>query len=408
MERMRYSAVDASGRLVHGEIDAASEADGVAALRRQGLLPVRLEAARAGGSGLRGVLDVQFGARSGLGRQEVADLIGELAVMLGAGQPIDGALRFIVETAPGRRVRTVASALHEAGRSGGSLADAMARQDGSCRAIDVAMVRAGEASGQLAPALDHLARLLERQRSLVASVRTAMIYPALLLVAATGAIGLMLTQVLPQFVPLFEQNGAKLPPSTRFMIDAGDFLSAHGLTLMLSVLAAVLSAMAVLRVPAVRLGAERALLGLPVIGGLQREVLAARFTRTLGTLVSNGVPLTAALAIVREAIGHRVARLAVERADLSVRGGGGLSAPLAESGVFPVRMTQLLRLGEANAQLGPMALRAAGIHEARTAQAVQRLLALLVPTITVVMGLAVAGIVASLLTAMLSLNDLAV
>ena len=270
------------------------------------------------------------------------------------------------------------------------------------------MVRAGEASGQLAPALDHLARLLERQRSLVASVRTAMIYPALLLVAATGAIGLMLTQVLPQFVPLFEQNGAKLPPSTRFMIDAGDFLSAHGLTLMLSVLAAVLSAMAVLRVPAVRLGAERALLGLPVIGGLQREVLAARFTRTLGTLVSNGVPLTAALAIVREAIGHRVARLAVERADLSVRGGGGLSAPLAESGVFPVRMTQLLRLGEANAQLGPMALRAAGIHEARTAQAVQRLLALLVPTITVVMGLAVAGIVASLLTAMLSLNDLAV
>ncbi len=407
MARMRYSAVDAAGKLVQGELDVTSEADAVAALRQQGLLPVRVEAAGAG-NGLRGLLDLQFGGRMGLGRQEVGDLIGEVAVMLGAGQPIDGALRFIVDTAPGRRLRAVASALHEAVRSGGSLADAMARQDGGFRPIDVAMVRAGEASGQLAPALEHLARLLERQRSLVASVRTAMIYPALLLVAATGAIVLMLTQVLPQFVPLFEQNGAKLPPSTRLMIDAGDFFSAHGLTLLLALLAAGLFGVAVLRVPAVRLGAERVLLGLPVIGGLLREVLAARFTRTLGTLVSNGVPLIGALAIVREAIGNTVARMAVEQADLSARGGGGLSAPLAVSGVFPVRMTQLLRLGEENAQLGRMALRAAEIHEARTAQTVQRLLALLVPAITIVMGLAVGGIVASLLTAMLSLNDLAV
>ncbi len=407
MARMRFSAVDTAGKLVQGELDVASEADGVAALRLQGLLPLRVEAAGAGG-GLRGLLDLQIGGRTGLGRQEVGDLIGELAVMLGAGQPIDGALRFIVETAPGRRVRAVAAALHEAVRSGGSLAEAMARQDGRFRPIDVAMVRAGEASGRLAPALEHLALLLERQRSLVASVRTAMIYPVLLLVAACGAIVLMLTQVLPQFVPLFEQSGALLPPSTRFMIDAGDFFSTHGLMLVLSLLAAGVFGMAALRLPAVRLGADRVLLGLPVIGGLLREVLAARFSRTLGTLVSNGVPLIGALAIVREAIGNTVARLAVEQADLSARGGGGLSAPLAVSGVFPVRMTQLLRLGEDNAQLGRMALRAAEIHEARTAQSVQRLLALLVPAITIVMGLAVAGIVASLLTAMLSLNDLAV
>ena len=407
MARMRYSAVDTAGKLVQGDFDVASEAEGVAALRQQGLLPVRVEPAGAA-RGLGGLLDVQFGGRAGLGRQAVGELIGELAVMLGAGQPIDGALRFIVETAPSRPVRMVASALHEAVRSGGSLADAMARQDGSFRPIDVAMVRAGEASGQLAPALEHLARLLERQRGLVASVRTAMIYPALLLVAASGAIVLMLTQVLPQFVPLFEQNGARLPQSTRLMIDAGDFFSAYGLSLLLGIAALVLLGMALLRMPLVRFGADRVLLALPVVGGLLREVLAARFTRTLGTLVSNGVPLIGALAIVREAIGNAVARRAVERADVSVRGGGGLAAALALSGVFPVRTTQLLRLGEENAQLGRMALRAAEIHEARTAQSVQRLLALLVPAITVVMGLAVAGIVASLLTAMLSLNDLAV
>ncbi len=135
--------------------------------------------------------------------------------------------------------------------------------------------------------------------------------------------------------------------------------------------------------------------------------MAARFTRTLGTLVLNGVPLIAALGIVRDTVGNLAGVGAVDAAAISAKGGAGLAKPLAQSGLFPVRTIYLLGLGEETAQLGAMALRAAEIHEEKTRVGVQRLVALLVPAITVVMGAAIAGIVASLLLAMLSLNDLA-
>jgi general secretion pathway protein F len=148
-------------------------------------------------------------------------------------------------------------------------------------------------------------------------------------------------------------------------------------------------------------------LRLPVVGGLTQEVLAARFTRVLGTLLHNGVPLIPALAIVRDAMGNQAARSAVEQASVTARGGGSLTRDLEAAGVFPARAIHLLRLGEETAQLAAMALRAADIHEEKTRLATQRLTALLVPAMTILMGVAVGGIVASLMTAMLSLNNLA-
>jgi general secretion pathway protein F len=136
-------------------------------------------------------------------------------------------------------------------------------------------------------------------------------------------------------------------------------------------------------------------------------VVAAQFTRTLGTLLVNGVPLVAALGIVRDAVGNTEAAAAIETAALRARGGAGLAGPLGELRVMPARTIHLLRLGEETAQLGAMALTAAEIHEEQTRLAIQRLVALIVPAITIVMGAAIAGIVVSLLLAMLSLNDLA-
>ncbi len=292
-------------------------------------------------------------------------------------------------------------------RDGASLATVLGRFPASFSRLYVGLVRAGEAGGALAATLDRLATLLERERSLQATVTSALVYPALLLVASIGAIVLLLTQVLPQFVPLFEQNGAVLPTPTRLLIGFGNAVSAYGLYALMAFIALVLLARQALRQPTVKLRADRFLLRLPVIGRLTREVVAARFTRTLGTLVINGMPLIGALDIVRDVIGNLAAVGAVQAATESAKGGAGLARPLGQNGIFPLRTTYLLRLGEETAQLGPMALRAAEIHEENTRLGVQRLVALLVPVIIVVMGAAVAGIVASLLLAMLSLNDLA-
>ncbi|MDT7949954.1 MAG: type II secretion system F family protein [Acetobacteraceae bacterium] len=404
MPSFRYTALDSAGRTVRGIAEGESQAEIIARLQRQGSIPLRAEA--AGSVWWRRLLEKEWGRR-GMSRQDVADFTRELAVMLGAGQDLDRSLRFLVETSPNKRVLTTVEALRRSVRDGGSLAAALSENPASFPRLYVGLIRAGEAGGTLAPTLDHLAVLLERERGLASTVKSAMIYPALLMVAAIGSIILLLTQVLPEFVPLFQQSGATLPGPTRALLALGDFVSDDGAAVALILLVGLLVASQALKRPGPRLRADTLLLRAPVIGGLQRELVAARFTRTLGTLLINGVPLIAALAIVQEAIGNQAAAGAVARAAVMAKGGAGLARPLEESGLFPARTTHLLRLGEETAQLGPMSLRAAEIHEERTRLGVQRLLALLVPAITVVMGAAIAGIIAALLLAMLSLNDLA-
>jgi general secretion pathway protein F len=404
MPLWRYQAIDRGGRSVDGELDAADEAAVVARLHRDGALPLVVIRAK---SGLLGRAGAAAGKAEALTRQEVTNLTRELATMLGAGQDLDRALRFVVEMAPNRKAARVLTSIRDEVRDGASLSAALTRHPGGFSRLYVGLVRAGEAGGTLAPTLEGLADLMERERGLRATVQSALIYPVMLLIAATGAVVLLLTQVLPQFVPLFEQGGAALPASTQFLIDAGKALSEHGLTA-LGIAAALTAAMFLaLRRPGPRLAFDRLKLTLPVTGSLAREILAARLSRTLGTLLDNGVSLVAALATTRDVLGNEAGVEALDLATESAKSGAGLATPLSRSGLFPVRLIHLLRLGEETGLLGPMALRAAAIHEERVRIASQRMVSLLTPTITIVMGAVIAGIVASLLLAMLSLNDLA-
>ena len=404
MPTWRYEAIDRGGRPIKGEMEAAAESDVLERLRRDGALPLTVVPATHGLAGLLGF--TQSGGET-LSPQVVANLTRELAIMLGAGMDLDRALRFLVETAPTRKTARILTALRDEVRDGAPLATALSHHPGSFSRLYVGLVRAGEAGGTLAPTLERLAALMESERGLAATIQSAMIYPTLLLLAAVGAVALLLTQVLPQFVPLFEQSGASLPASTQFLVDAGEAISRFGLAALAVILVLLLLARALLRQPGPGLAFDRMKLRLPLLGGLTREVLAARFSRTLGTLLDNRVSLVSALGITREVLGNRAGVAALDRATESAKGGAGLSAPLSESGLFPVRLIHLLRLGEETAQLGPMALRAAAIHEDHVRIVTQRLVALLTPAITIVMGLVIAGIVSSLLLAMLSLNDLA-
>jgi general secretion pathway protein F len=405
MITFRYTAIGAGGERLAGLMEAASEADVIVRLQRQGTMPLHAEPADAA-TRWPGLLQIDLGGRRGLRKQYVADLVRELATMLTAGQDLDRALRYMQETAPAR-VQPTITGLRDAVRDGSPLSVAMARYPASFPAMHVGLVRAGEAGGNLGPTLARIADLLDRQRALASTVTSAMIYPAVLLVAMIAAVTLLLTEVLPQFVPMFEQSGVALPASTRFLIAAGQFVQEDGLFLLLGILVLVVAGQAALRQARVRLTVDRILLRLSVTGGLMKEVLAARFTRVLGTLLQNGVALIPALAIVRDAMGNRAVQLAVEQASLVARGGGSLTRALETARVFPVRTIHLLRLGEETAQLAAMALRAADIHEEKTRLAMQRLTSLLVPAMTILMGVAVGGIVASLMTAMLSLNNLA-
>ncbi|MBB5372209.1 type II secretion system F family protein [Acidocella aromatica] len=395
MPRFVYRALGNGGEMLRGTAEGADRAEIAGQLQKRGAMVLSIAPERRFSTLLR--LELGGGALKRV----------ELATLLAAGQDLDRALRLMAEEAANRRVSAVLGRVRDSVRDGAALTTALQREPRSFPRLYIGLVRAGEAGGQLAATLERLAGLLERQRSLAASVQSAMIYPAILLIAAIGSIALLLTQVLPQFVPLFAQNGVALPASTAFLLALGQVVSASAPYALLASLVLGFGLRALLRQPGPRLVVDRLILRVPLLGGLTREVLAARFARTLGLLLANGVALLPALTMTQEVLGNRAAQNAVAVAAESAKTGQGMARALQQAGCFPLRLVHLLRLGEETAQLGPLALRAADMHEERTRLALQQLVAMLVPAITILMGAAVAGIVSSLLLAMLSLNDIA-
>jgi general secretion pathway protein F len=406
MPSFRWSAVNGGGEVVHGVMEAPDRAGVVERLQRQGQTVLRADPTELRRS-VGDLLQIEIGGARGLDKNALSEVTRELAIMLAAGQDLDRALRFVVDNTRSTRTRTILGRVRDKVRSGSSLAAALAGEPRSFSKLYLGMVRAGEAGGALPSTLDRLAALLERERALTASLRAAMIYPALLVVAAVGSIFLLLDYVLPQFTPIFEQSGAQLPTATRVLMTLGKIVGAATPWLLGALLIAGVAVRHLLTIPAYRIRLDRLLLRIPLTGSLLRETLAARLTRTLGNLLENGVPLISALGIAKDALANLAAAEAVEAAALQAKGGAGLSRPLAATAIFPMRTIQLLQLGEEAAQLAAMSLKAADIHEEQARLKMQRLVALAVPMITIAMGLAVAGIISALLTAMLSLNDLA-
>jgi general secretion pathway protein F len=406
MASFRWSAINGGGEVVRGVMEAPDRGAVIERLQRQGQIVLRADPA-GGPRGLSELLHIEVSGRSGLDKTTLAQATRELAIMLAAGQDLDRALRFVVDNTRSVRARAALGNVRDKVRGGSSLAAALAGEPRSFSRLYVGLVRAGEAGGTLATTLDRLAGLLERERSLSASMRAAMVYPLLLVVAAICSIAFLLEYVLPQFEPIFEQAGAQLPAPTRALLAFGNAIGVIGPWVLLVFAVAAFAAHRLLAQPAYRLSFDRLLLRLPIFGTLLREILAARLTRTLGSLIENGVALIPALGIAKDALGNLGAAAAVEAAAVKAKDGAGLARPLAAAGLFPPRTIHLLRLGEEAAQLAAMSLKAADIHEEQARLMTQRLVALAVPLITIAMGLAVAGIISALLTAMLSLNDLA-
>lgn len=407
MPQFRWSAVDGGGQVAHGLMEAPDQATVVGRLQGQGRIVLRADPIERNSAWLRLLDNIEIRRARGIDKTALAEVTRELAIMLGAGQDLDRALRFVADNTRNAHSRKILAAIRDKVRAGSSLAAALASERASFPQLYIGLVRAGETGGTLPQTLERIGLLLERERSLVASLHTALIYPALLVAAAIGSLVLLLEYVLPQFVPIFTDAGVQPPFAMRALMAIGTELAAWGPSLLLAALAGGMILRRLLVQPVYHERLDRLLLRLPVIGRLLRETVAARLTRTLGSLLQNGVPLIAALGMTAEALGNRAAAAAVDTAAGTAKTGAGLTRSLAQSGLFPARMIHLLQLGEEAARLPEMALKAAEIHEEEARLRIQRLVALAVPMITIAMGFAVAGIVGSLLTAMLSLNNLA-
>ncbi|WP_119717277.1 type II secretion system protein XpsF [Cognatilysobacter tabacisoli] len=394
MPLYHYKALNARGEVLDGQMEAASNGEVVARLQEQGHLPIEARLASEGGgaSTWRALLKPKpfAGAR-------LVQFTQQLATLLGAGQPLDRALTILLELPEDEAARRTIADVRDAVRGGSALSTALERQHGTFSRLYVNMVRAGEAGGTMHETLARLADYLERARALQGRVINALIYPAILLVMVGLSLLFLLGYVVPQFAQMYESLDAPLPFFTKIILALGLFVRDWWIVLLVVPALAALWFDRKRRDPVFREAFDGWLLRRKLAGGLVAKIETARLARTLGTLVRNGVPLLTALGIGRNVLGNRVLAADVDAAAAEVKNGVPLSIALGKGKRFPRLALQMVQVGEESGALDAMLVKTAETFETETGLALDRLLAALVPVVTIVL----AGIVGIVVIAVL-------
>lgn len=402
MALFEYKAVSPSGETLQGTMEAVSVENVIAKLQEGGNIPLQ---ARPSGEGLFSVSRLKLG-RQGLNTREVGEFTQQLSTLLGAGLPLDRSLQVLTELSANERVERCISDIRDRVREGGSLSEALEAQHGSFNRLYVNMVRAGEIGGSLDVTLERLADYLDRSKELKDAIVSALVYPVLLILLAGGSLVLLLVYVIPQFTPIFEELGADMPFITRVVLFFGGILQNYWWALIALAILAVVLFKRMLDDPEKKLRFDTWLLDLRWVGDLVTKLETARLSRTLGTLLLNGVPLLAAMGIGSRVVGNSRLRKEVEGAAREVKTGGGLARNLAKEKHFPRLALQMISVGEETGQLDAMLLKVADSYDREVRNTIDRLLSVFTPVVTLMMAVMIGTIVMSVLLAIVSVNDL--
>ena len=399
MASFDYVALDLAGRSRSGQVTAPDEAAARQILEGRSLAPLRLSIAKSKAPAM-GLFGGRLDARS------LALVTRQLATLV-AVAPLEEALRTIAVQAEKPAVRHALMGVHAGVLEGYRLSDAMARQGRAFPLLYRAMVAAGEGSGALPSILERLADLLERDQQAQSKVTAALVYPAVLAITALLVVLALMTFVVPKVVDQFESMGQTLPLLTRLVIGTSEALRSHGLIMLIALLVAGFAASRALRRPQIRMQADAALLRLPILGRLTRDLHAARLARTLSTMIASGLPILEGLQITAPTIHNHVLRQATLDMAEMIREGGALSAAMRKVAVFPPLLVYMTASGENSGRVELMLGRAAEYMEREFATFTAVALSLLEPAIIILMGGLVAVIVLSILLPILQINTLA-
>ena len=406
MPLFRYKAVGADGKIAQGDLEARSQTAAIDRLQTMGYVPIRADEITAAQADKRSLRRPLFGSRQ-ITQSQVAVLTQELATLLRAKLPLDRALELLIELSPNARVQHLVTQIREQVHDGATLSAAMETQKGAFSRLYLNMVRAGEAGGAVDSVLMRLAEYMERARELRDTVSSALIYPAILLGVAGLSVVVLLIFVVPQFQQMFEDAGQALPFATQVVISLGEALRGYWWLMLGVILAVAYYFRKQFAEPATRYRWDNRLLGVPLLGELIAKLEAARFSRTLGTLMTNGVPLLTALGIVKETLTNQVLAQSMGNVAESLKQGHGLTQPLMEAPYFPKLAAHMIRVGEETGHLEEMLIQVADVYDKEVRSSIKRLLALLEPALILTLGLVIAAIILSILVAILSINELA-
>ena len=399
MPTYAYRAKDTSLRVVQGVIEAESESAALARLGTQGIYPLRIaEAAPETGAGVL----PSGGQRVPLGT--VAYMSRQLADLVGGGLSLFHALSLLSEQTEHPALRVVIAQMSQAVREGHALSDALGRHPQIFSPLYINMIRAGEATGDLEAVLTRLADLLDGESEVKSRVAMAMVYPAVVLAIGVGTVVVLLTYVVPKLTTLFSESGGLLPLPTRILLGLSGSLT-RGWWLWVGALALAGWTMRRFRVSASgRAALDRMALRLPLLGVLVRKLQVARFLRSLGAMIGQGVPALQALEVAGSTVSNLVIRRAVERVRSAVQDGASLSNALQASGEFPTFVSNMVAVGQEAGTLDGALAKVATSYERDADRAIRALTTVLEPLLIVVVGLVVMFIVIAMLLPIFNLG----
>jgi type II secretory pathway component PulF len=391
--RFRYRASTGAGDLVDGIVEAGSRDGLLEQLRRRQLHPVAIEELAPSATRRQR----QLGRRVAVTRWA-----RNFAALLGADTPVDRALEITSEQAGNDGLATVLNELRASVRAGDDLSSALAKHPTFFPAVVPAMVQAGEVSGALDTVFGQVADHLEEVDELRAQVRSALLYPVLMAVVAGIGVAVMLFFVIPRFAGILEDVGGTLPLTSRILILAGDIVSRFWWLLLLATGGIGVALFEHFRQPLQRRLLHQRRLSWPVVGDLERKYLTARFTRTLGLLLHNGLSLIPALRIARASVTNMHAAAELDAATSTVAEGRSLAQTLRTT--LPALAVQMLAIGEESGRLEDMCLRIADTYDGEVRRAVKTAVALIEPMMIVLFGALVGFVALSMLQAIYSIN----
>ncbi|HET7728657.1 MAG TPA: type II secretion system F family protein [Usitatibacter sp.] len=408
MAFFQYKAVSPAGEVQEGVLEASSSQGAVARLQEMGLIPIRAEeagAAKAAGPA-PGARSALFARRRGVTQADIGVMTRELATLLRAGLPLDRSFEILISLSPNPKLAELLGKIRNDVRGGQSLSKALEAQRGVFTRFYVNMIRAGEAGGSLPTVLLRLAEYMERAKALRDNIMASITYPAFLAVISVLAVVVLLGAVVPRFKPIFAGAGKAVPAMTQVVLFAGDAMRNYGWAILMALALVAFLFTRRLRDPEVRYRMDRRVVTAPVVGDLFAKVEMARFSRTLGTLLSNGVTLVSALTIVRETMANSWLAEAVGNVARELKEGRGLGRPMMETGRFPMLAVHMILVGEETGRLDDMLMQVAETYDREVEVAIRKALALLQPVMIVLMALVIGFIIIAILSAMLSVYDL--
>jgi len=397
MRRFAYEAVDRRGAKVLAEVEAKDGEEAIAKIRSQNLFPVRLrqkpQARKPGGRRLLGRMETAFARPS---RKDLTLFTRQLSALQDAGVPLVSSIRALDDQMSSRLLRQTTNALAEDIENGETFSAALAKYPRVYDRLYVNMVRAGETGGVLDVILRRLAEFREKSARLRRKLIGAMIYPATVVAVAGLILFGILTFIVPRFRVMFDELQVELPRATLLLVSAGDLVRQRWYVFLALPFACVAALKAVQMHPAGHYALDWLKFRLPLVRRITKRAAIARFSRTLGTLLSAGVPILEALEIARETAGNDVLSRAVARVALSVREGENMSDPLRASGVTNKMVVQMVAVGEQTGSLDSMLLKVADVYDEEVDMAIEGTLSLFEPLAILSVGAAVGFIVIAL------------